>query len=61
MTVPTLTAIENVTLPADLARRVVDAAWLDQVISTIGLGDRLRHRPTPERVLDCMKRLGGAA
>jgi putative ABC transport system ATP-binding protein len=44
--VPTLTAIENITLPMDLAGRRPDAAWLDQVIATVGLGDRLRHRPS---------------
>jgi putative ABC transport system ATP-binding protein len=43
--VPTLTAAENITLPADLGRRRVDGAWLDQVIETVGLGDRLQHRP----------------
>jgi putative ABC transport system ATP-binding protein len=44
--VPTLTAIENITLPMDLAGRRADQAWLDQVIATVGLGDRLRHRPS---------------
>jgi putative ABC transport system ATP-binding protein len=44
--VPTLTAIENITLPMDLGGRRPDAAWLDQVVSTVGLGDRLRHRPS---------------
>ena len=44
--VPTLTAIENITLPLDLAGRRADQAWLDQVIATVGLGDRLRHRPS---------------
>jgi putative ABC transport system ATP-binding protein len=44
--VPTLTAIENVTLPADLARRSIDRAWLDQIVATVGLGDRLHHRPS---------------
>jgi putative ABC transport system ATP-binding protein len=44
--VPTLTALENITLPADLAGRTVESAWLDEVIATIGLGDRLRHRPS---------------
>jgi len=43
--VPTLTAIENVTLPAALGRRRLDRAWLDTVIDTIGLRDRLHHRP----------------
>ena len=44
--VPTLTAVENITLPADLARRTVEPAWLDDVIATVGLGDRLQHRPS---------------
>jgi putative ABC transport system ATP-binding protein len=44
--VPTLTAIENITLPMDLAGRKPDRAWLDQVIATVGLGDRLTHRPS---------------
>jgi putative ABC transport system ATP-binding protein len=43
--VPTLTARENITLPLDIAGRKVDEAWLDTVIDTIGLRDRLRNRP----------------
>lgn len=43
--VPTLTAIENITLPADLARRKLDAEWLTSVIRTVGLADRLNHHP----------------
>ena len=44
--VPTLTALENITLPSDLAGRKPDRAWLDQVVDTIGLRDRLDHRPS---------------
>jgi len=44
--VPTLTALENITLPMDLAGRRPDRAWLDQVVATIGLKDRLEHRPS---------------
>jgi putative ABC transport system ATP-binding protein len=44
--VPTLTALENITLPLALANRKPDQAWLDQVIAAIGLGDRLTHRPS---------------
>ncbi len=44
--VPTLTALENITLPADLAGAKVDQAWLDEVVVIVGLGDRLRHRPS---------------
>jgi putative ABC transport system ATP-binding protein len=42
---PTLTAEENITLPADLAGRPVDRAWFDTVVSTLGLRERLTHRP----------------
>jgi putative ABC transport system ATP-binding protein len=44
--VPTLTALENITLPMDLAGRKPDKAWLDRVVDTIGLRDRLEHRPS---------------
>jgi putative ABC transport system ATP-binding protein len=44
--VPTLTALENITLPMDLAGRQPDQSWLDQVVDTIGLRDRLEHRPS---------------
>jgi putative ABC transport system ATP-binding protein len=44
--IPTLTAKENITLPMDIAGVDPDQAWLDQVIGTVGLGDRLKHRPT---------------
>jgi putative ABC transport system ATP-binding protein len=43
--VPTLTAAENITLPIDLAGRRPDPAWLDHLIDTVGLRDRLTHRP----------------
>ena len=43
---PTLSAIENITLPMDIAGRKPDKQWLDTVIDTIGLRDRLDHRPT---------------
>ena len=43
--VPTLTAGENVTLPFTLARRRPDTAWMDEVIATLGIGNRLQHRP----------------
>ncbi|OPC81577.1 ABC transporter [Embleya scabrispora] len=43
---PTLTALENVTLPMDIAGVKPDKAWLDHVIETVGLRDRLRHRPS---------------
>jgi putative ABC transport system ATP-binding protein len=44
--VPTLSALENITLPMDIAGRRPDQAWLDTVIDTIGLRDRLRNRPS---------------
>jgi putative ABC transport system ATP-binding protein len=43
--VPTLTALENITLPLDLANRKPDPAWLDVVVQTVGLKDRLHHKP----------------
>lgn len=43
--VPTLTALENITLPMALAGRKPDKAWVDNVINTVGLSDRLTHRP----------------
>ncbi|MFD3922668.1 ABC transporter ATP-binding protein [Streptomyces sp. NPDC058595] len=43
---PTLTALENITLPMDIAGRKPDKQWLDNVITMIGLKDRLHHRPT---------------
>ncbi|RKE19361.1 ABC transporter ATP-binding protein [Streptomyces sp. TLI_171] len=42
---PTLNALENITLPMDIAGRKPDRAWLQQVIDTVGLSDRLKHRP----------------
>jgi len=44
--VPTLTALENITLPTDLAGREADREWLDLVVATVGLDDRLKHRPS---------------
>ena len=43
--IPTLTAEENLTLPLDLAGRKPDASWMVNIIETVGLQDRLRHRP----------------
>ncbi|SRR6266508_1372733 len=43
--IPTLSALENITLPLTLAGSRPDRAWLDQVIATVGVGDRLSHRP----------------
>jgi putative ABC transport system ATP-binding protein len=44
--VPVLTALENITLPLTLAGRKPDQAWLDELIETVGLRDRLTHRPS---------------
>ena len=44
--VPTLTSIENITLPMDLAGTAPDQEWLDSVIDTLGIRDRLSHRPS---------------
>ncbi|MFE9835211.1 ABC transporter ATP-binding protein [Streptomyces sp. NPDC005551] len=43
---PTLTALENITLPMDIAGRKPDKTWLQKVIDMVGLHDRLGHRPT---------------
>jgi len=43
--IPSLTAKENILLPLDLAGRRPDPEWFDTVIDTVGLGDRLGHRP----------------
>jgi putative ABC transport system ATP-binding protein len=44
--VPTLTALENITLPQALAGRKPDQAWLDNIVDTVNLRDRLAHRPS---------------
>ena len=44
--IPTLTAEENITLPLDIAGKAVDRGWFDTVVDTVGIRDRLRHRPT---------------
>ena len=43
--VPTLTASENITLPLDIAGEEPDRAWFDEVVDTVGIRDRLSHRP----------------
>ena len=44
--IPTLNAAENITLPLDLTGRDVDQAWFDEVVDTVRLRDRLKHRPS---------------
>ena len=43
--VPTLSAEENMVLPLELAGRKPDPEWFNQVVTAVGLGDRLDHRP----------------
>jgi putative ABC transport system ATP-binding protein len=43
--IPTMTARENITLPLDIAGAKLDAAWFDIVVDTLGVRDRLSHRP----------------
>ena len=42
---PMLTAGENITLPLDLAGKKHDRQWVRSIVETVGLGDRLKHRP----------------
>ena len=44
--IPTLSALENITLPMDLAGRKPDRQWLETVVTTVRLADRLDHRPS---------------
>ena len=43
---PVLSAAGNITLPADIAGRGLDRDWLASVVETVGLADRLSHRPS---------------
>ena len=43
--IPVLTAEENIVLPLSIAGRRPDEEWLEQLIETVGLGDRRTHRP----------------
>jgi putative ABC transport system ATP-binding protein len=43
--VPTLTAGENISLPAELAGTTLDRAWFDYLVDALGIADRLAHRP----------------
>ncbi|UFU05520.1 ABC transporter ATP-binding protein [Ruania halotolerans] len=42
---PMFTAWENITLPSELAGAAVDSAWLDSLVDTFGMRDRLTHKP----------------
>ena len=44
--IPTLTALENITLPLDLGGVDVDQAWLNDVVHAVKLESRLTHRPS---------------
>lgn len=43
---PTLTAEQNIILPLELAKRPVDRQWFTHVVNWLGIGDRLKHRPS---------------
>ncbi len=42
---PVLDAEENIVLPLSIAGRTVDKEWFDTLVQTVGIGDRLKHRP----------------
>ncbi len=42
---PTMSAAENIALPMKIAGRRPDPAWVQTIVDTVGLGDRLSHRP----------------
>ncbi len=44
--VPTLNALDNITLPLAIAGEAPNEALLDDVVTSIGLSDRLKHRPS---------------
>lgn len=44
--VPTLSAEENILLPLQIAKKPIDRAWFDKVVSVVGLQQRLSHRPS---------------
>jgi len=44
--IPTLNAEENIRLPLSIARATVEQDWFDQIVETLGLGDRLNHLPS---------------
>ncbi len=44
--IPILTARENIALPAELAGAPIDRRWFDQLVTQLGIADRLEHRPS---------------
>ena len=43
--IPTLTAEENITLPSSVAGKKPEQSWVEKIIKTVDIGDRLTHRP----------------
>jgi putative ABC transport system ATP-binding protein len=43
---PTLTAAENIVLPLKIASRKADPLWVQSIVETVGLGPRLKHKPS---------------
>ena len=43
--IPTLTAEENITLPSSVAGKKPEQSWVEKIIKTMDIGDRLTHRP----------------
>jgi putative ABC transport system ATP-binding protein len=43
--IPTLTAMENIELPATIAGRTLDAGWIGQLLDILGIRERVDHRP----------------
>jgi putative ABC transport system ATP-binding protein len=43
---PTLTAAENIVLPIRIAGRKPDTSWVQQIVETVGLAERLHHKPS---------------
>jgi putative ABC transport system ATP-binding protein len=44
--VPSMTALENIVLPLTLDGHRADPGWLDELVTSLGIGDRLSHRPS---------------
>jgi putative ABC transport system ATP-binding protein len=44
--IPTLNALENITLPMALAGRDGNKEWIDRIVDTVDLRSRLKHRPS---------------
>jgi putative ABC transport system ATP-binding protein len=43
---PAFTALQNILLPLELAGKRPEREWLDFLVGTLGIGDRLHHRPS---------------